>query len=70
MISMIPMILSALATAYQLGQVIVPELITAGKTALALVESGDAPTAAQQSALDAGQEHAHAILQAAQPEAV
>lgn len=41
-----------------------PEIVAALKTAAGLVQSGQAPTAAEQAQLDAGLAAAHAALQA------
>jgi hypothetical protein len=43
---------------------VVPELITAGETAISLLRSGSAPTAEQQAQIDSALEAANAALQA------
>ena len=42
-------------------------IISAARTAVSLIESGTAPTAAQQAQIDAALDAAHAALQAATP---
>lgn len=44
---------------------VLPDLISAGQTEIQLATQGTPPTAAQQAAIDAALDQAHALLQAA-----
>lgn len=59
-----PLTIIALLNAFigVVGQI--PELVTAGETAIGLIQSGTAPTPEQQAAIDAGLEAANNALQA------
>ena len=50
-----------------LGISVAPELISAAQTEIGLINSGSAPTPAEQAQIDAALDAAHAALQAAQP---
>jgi hypothetical protein len=50
-----------------MGLTVAPEVISAAQTAVSLIESGAAPTPAQQAQVDAALDAAHAALQAAMP---
>jgi hypothetical protein len=65
MLALTPLVLQLL----QLGLNVVPEIIAAAQTEVDLWNSGTAPTAAQQAAIDAALDQANAALQAAQPAA-
>lgn len=58
-------IITALIQLVEMGITVAPEVVTASQTAVSLIESGTAPTAAQQSQIDAALDTAHAALQAA-----
>ncbi len=60
-------LITALIQIVQMGITVAPEIIAAARTAVALIESGAAPTAAQQAQIDAALNAAHAALQAAAP---
>jgi hypothetical protein len=51
----------------QLGIQVAPQIISAAQTEIALIQSGGAPTAEQQAAIDAALDAAHAALQAGVP---
>jgi hypothetical protein len=63
MLALIPVILQLV----EAGIAVAPQLIAAGKTEIALVNSGSTPTKAQEDQIDAALEAANAALQAAQP---
>jgi hypothetical protein len=58
-------IIAALVSLLEQGIVAAPSIIAAVKTAIGLIESGTAPTTAQQAEIDAALDTAHATLQAA-----
>jgi hypothetical protein len=58
-------IITALIELIQTGITIAPQIIAAAQTAVSLIESGAAPTPAQQAQIDAALNVAHAGLQVA-----
>ena len=58
-------IIAVLIQLIQMGIKVAPEVIAAAQTALSLLESGTAPTAAQQAQIDTALDTAHAALQGA-----
>lgn len=60
-------LIAALVQLVQMGLTVAPEVISAAQTAVSLIESGAAPTPAQQAEVDAALDAAHAALQAAMP---
>jgi hypothetical protein len=60
--ALVPLILQLL----QLGIQVIPELASAAQTELDLFQSGSAPTAEQQAAIDAALDRANVALAAAQ----
>jgi hypothetical protein len=58
-------IITALIQLIEMGVTVAPEVVAASQTAVSLLESGTAPTAAQQAQIDAALDTAHAALQAA-----
>jgi len=61
MLTLVPLILQLL----QMGLTVVPELISAAQTEVGLLNSGQAPTPAQQAQIDAALATANAAVQAA-----
>jgi hypothetical protein len=58
-------IITALIQLIEMGITVAPEVVTASQTAVSLIESGAAPTAAQQAQIDAALDAAHTALQSA-----
>lgn len=58
-------IITALIQLIQTGIKVTPDVLAAAQTAVSLLESGAAPTAAQQAQIDAALDAAHAALQSA-----
>jgi hypothetical protein len=56
----------ALIQLIEAGIAVAPSIISAAKTSISLIESGNAPTPAQQQEIDAALDAAHAALQGAQ----
>ena len=62
MLTLAPLVLQLI----ELGVSVLPAMITAAQTEIALFNAGTAPTAAQQADIDSALDTAHAALQAAQ----
>jgi len=60
MLSLTPVVLQLI----EAGITVMPEILSAAQTEVALFNSGSAPTAQQQAAIDAALDAAHAALQA------
>jgi hypothetical protein len=60
-------LITTLIQLIEMGITVVPQVISAAQTAVSLIESGAAPTVAQQVQIDDALSTAHASLQAATP---
>lgn len=65
MLTLTPLVLQLIG----IGTQVVPEIVAAAQTEVALFNAKTAPTAAQQAQIDAALDAANAALQAAQPAA-